>query len=126
MLTDNEQTIASKIKAAVTDSIDGITYEPERRPGVSNLLDILYHCTDGATAESQQALAEDLKNISMRSLKEKVADAVEQTIRPIRERYLEVLQDQTALDDAAAIGAEKARASASTTLVEVKKAIGLP
>ena len=126
LLTDDEQTIRSKIKAAVTDSIDGITYEPERRPGVSNLLDVLYHCTDGATMESQQVLAEDMKDISMRSLKEKTADAVEQAIRPIRERYQEVIQDQTALDDTAAGGAEKARASASTTLTKVKQAMGLP
>ncbi|KAG1736920.1 uncharacterized protein EDB91DRAFT_1141640 [Suillus paluster] len=46
LLTDTATQIQSKIRAAVTDSIQGITYDPKDRPGTSNLLTILAACTD--------------------------------------------------------------------------------
>ena len=45
LLTDSDSEIQSKIKSAVTDSDYSISYDPEKRPGISNLIDILYHCS---------------------------------------------------------------------------------
>lgn len=125
LLADSEEVIRSKVKAAITDSIEGITYEPERRPGVSNLIDMLYHTTeDGRTAGSQQDLAKGLQGVTMRGLKERVSEAMEATIKPIRERYETFVSDKAALDMVAAEGAEKAAKSAAVTMAKVKRAIG--
>lgn len=124
LLTDTEAEIKSKLKSAVTDSFEGITYEPERRPGVSNLIDLLYHSDEAAGCGSQEALAKDIGNISLRVLKEKVADAVNSQVRPIRERYAEVIGNKSLLDEAAQEGASKASKSAEATIARVKRAVG--
>ncbi|KAK3717290.1 Tryptophan--tRNA ligase, mitochondrial [Vermiconidia calcicola] len=126
MLTDSEEMIKSKIKAAVTDSgTSSISYDPEGRPGVSNLLDILYYSHTSNEYKSQELLAQDLNGISFKALKEKTAQAVEVTIRPIRERYYDIRSDEQLMDRVAAQGAVKARANAETTLDGVKRAVGL-
>ena len=124
LLTDSEAEIRNKLKTAVTDSFEGITYEPERRPGVSNLIDLLYHSDEAAGSDSQEALAKDLGNISLRVLKDWVAEAVEKQVRPVRERYAEVISDRELLDQAAHQGAQQATKSAEGTLTKVKRAIG--
>ena len=124
-LTDPEDVIRNKIKAAVTDSHGNVSYDPERRPGVSNLLDILFHCSDGSIYADQSELAQDLSALGMRAFKERIADGVEATVRPIRERYEELVQSQQILDDAAIEGAVKARESAASTMEKVKRAVGL-
>ena len=70
-------------------------------------------------------MAKDLGNVSLRVLKEKVADVIELQLRPIRERYAEVMADRKALDKAAQKGAREAGISANATLLKVKKAVGL-
>jgi tryptophanyl-tRNA synthetase len=131
LLTDSDELIRSKIKGAVTDSIEGITFEPERRPGVSNLVEILAHATAAAGSPTDSSsmslddIAKDMHSSSMRALKDRVADAVCGVIGPIREKCEAIIQDQQALDDVAAEGAEKARASAAGTIERVKRTIGL-
>ncbi|KAK3716789.1 Tryptophan--tRNA ligase, mitochondrial [Vermiconidia calcicola] len=126
MLTDSEEVIKSKIKAAVTDSdTSSISYDPEGRPGVSNLLDILYYSHTSNEYRNQETLAQDLNGVSFKALKEKAAQAVEVTIRPIREQYYKIRSDEQLMDRVAAEGAVKARASAETTLDGVKHAVGL-
>ncbi|KAK3048720.1 Tryptophan--tRNA ligase, mitochondrial [Extremus antarcticus] len=126
MLTDTEDMIRSKVKAAVTDSeTSSITYEPERRPGVSNLVDILFHCLPHAGYEDQAALCRDMAGVSFKALKDTVVRAVEDTIGPIRERYEDVRHDEQMLDHVAMRGAEKARQSAAVTIDVVKHAVGL-
>lgn len=124
LLTDTEAEIKGKLKSAVTDSFEGITYEPERRPGVSNLIDLLYHSDESAGYQSQEALAKGLGDISLRVLKEKVADAVESQVRPVRERYAEIIGNKALLNEAAQEGASKATESAALTLAKVKKVVG--
>jgi tryptophanyl-tRNA synthetase len=125
LLTDDDEAIKSKLKAAVTDSIDGITYDPEARPGVSNLIDLLFHTGAEDGYDSQEALARDLEGVSLRALKEKVAESVDMQVRPIRERYAEIIHDRAAMDEAANEGAQKANKSAIITLQKVKRAVGL-
>lgn len=125
MLTDSTSEIRSKVKSAVTDSIEGITYDPEARPGVSNLIDLLYHTSAEDGYENQEALAQDLAGVSMLALKEKVAESIDTQLTPIRERYAEIIRDSAAMEEAAAEGAQKANRSAMKTLQKVKRAVGL-
>ncbi|KAK4569745.1 Tryptophan--tRNA ligase, mitochondrial [Recurvomyces mirabilis] len=125
LLIDSDEVIQSKIKSAVTDSIEGITYDPDRRPGVSSLIDILYHTSEESSCGSQQDLAADLANISMRVLKEQVSSAVTKVVAPIRERYESIVGNESLLDDVTTLGAAKATESAAPTLLQVKRAVGL-
>jgi tryptophanyl-tRNA synthetase len=54
-----------------------------------------------------------------------VADAVVEYLAPVRQRYHELRSDEGALEQILATGAEKARAIASDTLVDVREAMGV-
>ncbi|MFL7794058.1 MAG: tryptophan--tRNA ligase, partial [Anaerolineae bacterium] len=57
-------------------------------------------------------------------LKKEVAEVVVEALRPIRERYHELMADPTELDRILAIGAERARAVAEPKIEEVKRKVG--
>jgi tryptophanyl-tRNA synthetase len=125
LITDSRQTIHDKLKSALTDSIDGVSYDREARPGVSNLVDLIYHF-DQAGAASPEELAQGLKDLSMRALKEKAADTVDMGIRDIRERYESLMGgNQKELIAHAEHGAQKAEAIAEATMVRVRNAMGI-
>jgi len=54
-----------------------------------------------------------------------VGDAVVEALAPLQERYHAIRADEDALEDALAAGAEKARAIASGTLADVRRAMGV-
>lgn len=65
LLTDSDDDIARKIKRAVTDSEARIAYDPQSRPGVSNLLAILAALqaeptTRGGSSDGSGAIAGDM------------------------------------------------------------------
>lgn len=130
LLTDSEDVIRSKLKAAITDSLPGIEYRPDKRPGVGNLLDIIYYGLQASSVgqycpADQHALAQEMQNVSLRALKERAADVVEALVKPIRERFAELVNDETYLQAVAEQGAEKASQSATITIRRVKEAVGL-
>ncbi|XPS76206.1 Tryptophan--tRNA ligase [Ascochyta lentis] len=125
LITDSRQLIHDKLKAALTDSIDGVTYDRDARPGVSNLVDLIYHF-DPAGAASPDELAHSLHGLSMRALKEKAADTVDESMRPIRERYQELMGgSQKELVAHAEQGAQKAEAIAESTMQRIRNVMGL-
>ncbi len=118
-LTDAPEAIAKKFKRAVTDSETEVRYDPESKPGVSNLLDILA----GATGLAPAGLAEQYTRYG--DLKVATAEAVIEVIRPIQSRYNELLEDRAELSRLLRIGADKARSVASVTLQRTYDAIGM-
>ncbi len=121
---------------AVTDSLGPVTYEPTRRPGVANLLEILSQCSsssrhsdDGAdgAATTPAALASDLAGARLGDLKRLVVDAIALELTDIRDRYDEVLHRTGGkhIDDIQAAGAEKARQNAAETMRIVRESVGL-
>jgi len=125
LLTDPDDIVRSKINSAITDSITRITYDPQHRPGVSNLVEILFHSAEGANAVNPDELAKELDGLSMRALKERVADAVCHVINPIRVKYEQIMGDPKILRDVAEGGAERAAKNTATMLANVKEAVGL-
>ena len=108
-----------KVMRAVTDADGEVAYDPERRPGVSNLLAILAACTDrepGALAR-QFGLYGDLK--------EAVADAVVATLTPVRDRYLELSRDPEHIRSVLRAAAARASEQARGKVRQAKAAIGL-
>lgn len=125
LITDTKEVIQNKLKSALTDSVEGVSYDPEGRPGVSNLIDLMYHI-DESVAASPEELAKDLEGLSMRALKEKVADVVDEGIRDVREKYEEVMaMPGSELRALAKKGEQQAGSYAGKTLGEVKRAVGL-
>ncbi|KAH9165793.1 hypothetical protein EDB89DRAFT_2007793 [Lactarius sanguifluus] len=121
LLTDSHDTIAKRIRAAVTDSISGITFDPVERPGTSNLLTILSACT----GETPMALAGRYEGSNHGVLKKDVVDAVEETLRRPRAEFARLREDRAFLLGVARDGAEKAREYSDRTMVEVRKRVGL-
>jgi tryptophanyl-tRNA synthetase len=125
LITDPREDVYTKIRTALTDSIEGVSYDREERPGVSNLVDLLYHF-DNSVAASPRELASDLKDLSMRALKEKVADTIDVGIRDIRGRYEELMSgNQKELVEHAEGGARRAEEMAEETMKRVRSAMGM-
>jgi tryptophanyl-tRNA synthetase len=122
-ITDSSSTILSNIKSAMTDSTPGVTFDPETRPGVSNLL-IIWSALDESGRTPQQ-LAQEVEGWGMGKLKQTIGEVVVERLRPIRENYERISQDRAYLSEVAAKGREKASAHAAKTMDEVRKAIGL-
>jgi tryptophanyl-tRNA synthetase len=125
LITDSREEIHGKLKTALTDSIEGVSYDRESRPGVSNLVDLMYHFNESLAA-SPEDLASDLKDLSMRALKERVADTVDMGIRDIRERYRELMNgDEKELVQHAQNGTQRAEEIAESTMQRVRNAMGI-
>lgn len=99
--------VARKIRRAVTDTEAEVRYDPETKPGVSNLIEILGACTGEKAADLAG------KYNSYGELKNDCAEAVVELLRPIQQRYRELGEDgvmRTVLRDGAAHAAELAEA----------------
>lgn len=119
-LDDSDDAIRSKIKRAVTDSISIFGYDPEYRPGISNLM-TLYHVATGMTYDD---MVLEFAGKGYGHFKDALAEEVVKMMRPIRERFLELRSNPTMLHDLLAKGAETARARARKTVRKVYKKIG--
>lgn len=126
LLTDTRDVVQAKVKVALTDSLDGISYDPERRPGIANLLTILSYMDESKAPPEEHAAR--LASHSLRALKEVVANAISARLDPIGERYQELMQSQHGeqmLDDIAEQGAASARQNASSTMSQVYDTLGM-
>lgn len=120
-LADAPDAIRRKLKRAVTDSDGAIRYDPENKPGVSNLLSI-YAAMAGVTPEQA---AEELSGQGYGVLKEKVAEAVIEVLSPIQDEYRRLIADKAYIHDVLQKNAERAQALARRTLRKVYKKVGL-
>jgi tryptophanyl-tRNA synthetase len=106
---------ARLIRTARTDSERTITYEPDRRPEVSNLVLLAALCLD----EPPQAVAATVGAGGSAALKRLVTEAVNERFRAVRARRRELLADRAHLRDVLRAGSERARAVADDTLAQV-------
>ena len=118
-LLDEPDLLRRKVMRAVTDAGTTVAYDPERAPGVANLLDILAGCTGGAPRE----LATRFDGYG--ELKRAVACAVVDTLAPVRERYLQLTADPDHIRAVLRSGAEQASRFASDKVRRARAAIGL-
>ncbi len=119
LLLEDLKTVEKKVKRAVTDSETEVRFDPERKPGVSNLLAILGACTDRDPA----GLAEQYHQYG--PLKSDTAEAVVEYLRPIQERFRELAADPAGTSQMLERGASKAQATAAKTLRRAREALGL-
>jgi tryptophanyl-tRNA synthetase len=119
-LLDEPQRVLKKIKSAVTDSGGDVRFDPEAKPGVSNLLTIFGALTGKSIKELEAAYA----GKGYGAFKTDVADAVLSFVTPVQERVRAYLDDASALDDVLADGAQRAREVAAATMDLVRDRVG--
>jgi tryptophanyl-tRNA synthetase len=124
LITDSLEDIQRKIKAAVTDSEARVTYDPVKRPEISNLIDIVYYMLDDETL-SRETLVKDVQSKS--AFKAMMADIINEKLAPIRDSYLELMVAERGhrLREIADEGAMKARERAESTMSRVREVVGL-
>jgi tryptophanyl-tRNA synthetase len=120
-LLDDPGALAKRIKAAVTDSDGSVRFDPEAKPGVSNLLQILAATTDRPITVVEAEYAGG----GYGTLKTAVADAVAEFVRPLQSRYAELAADRAEVDRTIASGAERADALSAPVIARVRDATGL-
>jgi tryptophanyl-tRNA synthetase len=119
-LLDDPKVNAKKIRSAVTDTGREIRYDPETKPGISNLLTIYSGLTDKRIGELEDAYA----GRGYGDLKKDLAEIVVDFTAPLRERVQAYLDDPAQLDRVLAEGAARAREVAGATLAVVYDRIG--
>ncbi len=120
LLLDDPKTVAKKVKSAVTDSGSEVRRGPDK-PGITNLIDILA----AVRGVGPEAIEAEFASKRYGDFKGAVAEGVVEYMRPVRERYHELRADDGEIERALAVGAERARAIASGTLVDVRHAMGV-
>jgi tryptophanyl-tRNA synthetase len=119
-LLDEPKVTAKKIRSAVTDSEREIRFDPEAKPGVSNLLTI----QSAVTGADVDKLVEGYAGRGYGDLKADAAEAVVEFVTPIKTRVDEMLADPAELDAVLAAGAQRARDVSAKTLERVYDRIG--
>ena len=120
-ILDKPEDIRRKLKRAVTDSDGEIRFDPETKPGVSNLLTIL----SVLKKETMEETVSAMQGLGYGALKEAVSEAVIAELTPIQQRYNEIIADKDALNAMLGRNAERAYALARRTLRKVYKKVGL-
>ncbi len=120
-LDDDPEVIMKKFKKAVTDSENVVRFDPENKPGISNLM-----CIYGAiTGKNEKEIEEEFSGLGYGAFKTAVGEKVVEKLKPVQEKYKELLENPKYLEEIYTRGAEKARELASKTLEEVKNKIGI-
>jgi tryptophanyl-tRNA synthetase len=119
-MLDDPKVSAKKVRSAVTDSGSEIRFDPETKPGISNLLTI-YSALSGRSIED---LVTSYEGQGYGALKGDLADVVVDFVTPFRNRTLELLDDRAELERVLRAGAETAGAVARATLADVYDRVG--
>jgi tryptophanyl-tRNA synthetase len=119
-LLDKPDVVRSKLKRAVTDSGSEIAYDPENRPGISNLMTIFKVLSGESFEEQEQRFAGKGYGPYKKELTDRLVDFVE----PIQARYKNITSDRKGLEKVLANGAEAAQRRASRLMSKVYRKIG--
>ncbi|XP_025024137.1 tryptophan--tRNA ligase, mitochondrial isoform X1 [Python bivittatus] len=120
-ITDSPEEIKLKFRKAVTDFTSEVTYDPERRPGVSNLVAI----HSAATGLSKEEVVQQSTGLDTAHYKAVVAEAVIEKLAPVRNEFKRLKEDRSYLEEVLWSGAEKARELATPVYWEIKRLVGL-
>ena len=117
---DEPDAIRRKVKRAQTDSGSEVR-RGEGKEGIANLIDIM----SAARGVSPEEVEKEFEGQGYGTFKEAVGEALVELLAPVRDRYLEMREDDQALEATLQQGADRARAIASDTLAEARSAMGV-
>jgi tryptophanyl-tRNA synthetase len=120
-LVDPPEEVRYAISRAVTDSGREIRFSDDPdKAGVNNLLEIYKLLTDKSRAEIEQ----EFDGHGYGDLKKAVTEVVIESLRPLRERYDQLMDDPATLDHLLEVGADQARAYAEPKVLGLKERMG--
>ena len=119
-LKDEPAVIRKKIMSAVTDMEAHVHYDPEKQPGISNLMTIM----SSLTGKSFDEIEQEFEGKGYGDFKRAVADVVVGVIEPLQNRKKEIIESGL-VDKVLEKGAKRANEIASSVLARVQKAVGL-
>ena len=119
-MIDEPDVIRKKFKTAVTDSGREVVHDPEGKPGVSNLIEIMAVATGAAIPEIESRY----DGAGYGPFKADVGDAVVELLTPFRDRYTELRADEPALLELMRRGADKAASVATPVLERMYERMG--
>ena len=119
-MLEKPEDILRKFKKAMTDSDACVRFDPENKPGVSNLMQIY----SVATGRDYAAIEAEFAGQGYGSFKTAVGESVVELLRPIREEATRILADKAYLEGIYKEGAERASHLAAKTLRKVYKKVG--
>ncbi|BFD45887.1 MAG: tryptophan--tRNA ligase [Rickettsia endosymbiont of Sergentomyia squamirostris] len=119
-LNDGQDQIYQKIKKAKTDHLAEISYDPQNRPEISNLINIY----GSLSSSNVDTIVNQYQNTGFAKFKDDLADIIITTLTPINTKYAELMKNQDYLITTLHEGADKARITAAKTLTEIKKLFG--
>jgi len=120
-LSDTPEEIRKKIMSAVTDTGKTIVYDPQKKPGISNLLTI-YSIFSGKTTKE---LEKKFKGRGYAELKKSLAELLINSLEPFQRKRKELLQREVYVKEILEKGRKRAQLLAQSTITEVKKKMGL-
>ena len=118
-IMDTPDEIVRKVKKAVTDTDGLVAWDPEHKPGVTNLLSLL----GAATGREPQSLAGSYERYG--DLKGAVSEALIETLAPLQERYRELTADPSGVLSILKAGSMQAAEVAEATYLRAADAVGL-
>ena len=120
-LEDEPEVIIKKFKKAVTDSENKVKFDPENKPGVSNLMQIYAAITN----KKMEDIEKEFDGVGYGDFKMAVANSVVEKLKPVQEKFKELLANRKYLEEIYSKGAKNAQSIASKTLRDVKDRIGI-
>ncbi len=120
-IIDTPKKIQKKIKSAQTDSDTVVSFDQEKKPGLANLLTIYSVLSE----KSIDDIVKDYEGKMYGHLKVDLADLVVETLKPVQEKYDDLMKNKDYLEQLMAKGASKARVRAADTLKKVYEDTGL-
>ena len=119
-LLDSPDEIKRKIKKCKTDPVKGLTFDDPERPECNNLL-TLYQLLSGKTKE---AVAIECQDMGWGQFKPLLTETTVEALKPIQDKYQEIMDNRDYLDSVLKNGADKAAEVANRTLSRVQNALG--
>jgi len=119
-ILDAPDVIMRKFKRAVTDSEASVIFDPENKPGVSNLLTI-YSCFSGKTIEEAE---KEFEGKGYGDFKAAVGEVCCDKLVPVQEEFKRILADKAYLEEVMKKGSDEASYFARKTLSKVKRKLG--
>ena len=119
-ILDDEKTIIKKFKRAVTDSEMEVAFR-EGKDGINNLMTIY----SAVTGKSLESITDEFSGKGYGDFKAAVGEAVSEELRPVRERFNELMADKAELERLMKQGAEIATKISGRTLTKARKKVGL-
>lgn len=119
-LLDSPEEIKKKIKRCKTDPIKGLSFDDPERPECNNLL-TLYMLLAG---KQKQEVVAQCQDMGWGQFKPLLTETTIEALKPIQQKYQEVIDDHGYLESVLREGRQQAGAIANATLSRVKTALG--